>query len=150
MPEIVLADEPKAEHREAILDGLRVYNEAQVGPSGSRLLALLLRDDAGKIIGGLWGRSGYDWLFIELLHVPESLRGGGYGAALMARAEEEARARGCHGVWLDTYDFQAKPFYERLGYVEFGAIDDYPRGHKRHFMRKSLSACNSPPSRESA
>lgn len=138
VPEIIVAAEPNAEHREAIVDGLRTYNETHVGPSGMRALAVLLRDERGEVIGGLWGRTSYGWLFVELLHVPETLRGGGYGAALMAQAEQEARARGCHGAWLDTYDFQAKPFYERLGYVEFGVLDDYPRGHCRHFMRKSL------------
>jgi hypothetical protein len=46
--------------------------------------------------------------------------------------------RGCHGVWLDTFTFQARGFYERLGYSVFGAIEDYPPGHSRHFLKKDL------------
>jgi GNAT superfamily N-acetyltransferase len=38
------------------------------------------------------------WLFVELLFVPESLRGKGIGAELLARAENEAIARGCHSA----------------------------------------------------
>jgi hypothetical protein len=43
-------------------------------------------------------------------------------------AEEEAAARGCHGAWLDTFEFQARGFYERLGYTCFAELGDYPVG----------------------
>jgi len=56
---------------------------------------------------------------------------------LMGQAEGRARERGCHSTWLDTFSFQARGFYEKLGYEEFGRLD-YPPGHYRHFMRKRL------------
>ena len=55
----------------------------------------------------------------------------------MAQAEARAIARDCHSAWLDTFSFQARGFYEKLGYEEFGRLD-YPPMHKRHFMRKLL------------
>lgn len=70
--------------------------------------------------------------------MPETLRGSGLGASLMRRAEEEAVRRGCRGAWLDTFSFQARGFYERLGYTVFGTIQDYPPGHRRHFMQKTF------------
>jgi GNAT superfamily N-acetyltransferase len=81
---------------------------------------------------------GYDWLFIELLAVPEQWRGHDYGTALMGEAERIARSRGCVGVWLDTFDFQARGFYEKLGFTLFGTLDDHPVGHRRFFLRKRL------------
>jgi hypothetical protein len=48
--------------------------------------------------------------------------------------------RGCVGVWLDTFSFQARGFYEKLGYRVFGEVADYPPGHTRHFLKKSLCA----------
>jgi ribosomal protein S18 acetylase RimI-like enzyme len=54
-------------------------------------------------------------------------------------AEDEARSRGCHAVWLDSFSFQAPGFYRRLGFHEFGRLDDYPAGHARHFLWKPLS-----------
>ena len=57
----------------------------------------------------------YDWLLVELLFVPDSLRARGLGSELMKRAETEALARGCHSAWLDTFEFQAREFYERIG-----------------------------------
>ncbi len=136
---IVLAEAPDEADRAAILAPLVAHNDAQAGDGHYQLLALKLVDGAGATIGGLWGKSMYDWLFVELLAVPAALRGTGTGTALMRRAEAVAASRGCVGVWLDTFSFQAKPFYEKRGYVEFGVLPHYPRGHSRHFMRKMLS-----------
>jgi len=99
---------------------------------------VLLKDDSGQTVGGLWGRTSFGWLFVELLFVPEVLRGRRYGVRLLETAENAAIARNCHAVWLDTYDFQAAPFYERLGYREFGRLEDYPREHTRRFLHKDL------------
>jgi ribosomal protein S18 acetylase RimI-like enzyme len=66
-------------------------------------------------------------------------RGKGCGKALMAQAENIARANGCIGLWLDTYEFQARGFYEKLGFEVFGTLDDHPIGQKRFFLRKRLS-----------
>ncbi|HWX49853.1 MAG TPA: GNAT family N-acetyltransferase [Roseomonas sp.] len=137
----ILATETAApEDRAALIAALTQYNDAQVGPSNFRPLVLLLRDAEGATVGGLWGRSVYDWLFIELLAVPEALRGRGLGAELMRRAEAVARERGCLGIWLDTYSFQARPFYEKLGYTLFAELPDHPRGGARYFLQKRFAA----------
>ena len=56
----------------------------------------------------------------------------------MHLAEREAVNRGCHGAWLDTFEFQARGFYEKLGYEVFGSLDDNPRGSRRFFLRRRL------------
>ncbi len=134
--EIVLALKPEPEDERAVLDGLMAYNEAAGGPHGYLPIAVLLKDDSGTTVGGLTGRAIYDWLFIELLHIPESFRGQGVGTKLMAKAEEFARQHGLAGIWLDTYDFQARGFYEKLGFAVFGTIDGHPRGGARYFLEK--------------
>jgi GNAT superfamily N-acetyltransferase len=98
----------------------------------------MLTNEEGNHVGGLWGKFSYDWLFIELLAVPEEYRGINYGKALMDKAEVIARTNGCIGVWLDTYEFQARGFYERLGFEIFGELNDHPVGQKRFFLRKLL------------
>jgi len=124
--------------REAIVGPLLAYNSQKTGRNDFRLLILALRDAAGAIVGGLWGRTAYDWLFVELLSVPESMRRQGIGTELMGLAEREAAARGCRNAWLDTFEFQARPFYERLGYSCFAELADYPPGFSRYFLRKTL------------
>ena len=136
--DIVATEAPTTADRNAVLALLVAYNDSQAGPHGYKPLALLLRDAGGATIGGLLGRSVYDWLYVELLGVPEPLRRRGIGAQLMRRAETVAIERGCVGVWVDTYGFQARGFYEKLGYEIFGTIDDHPRGSHRFFFRKRL------------
>ena len=124
--------------REAIVGPLLAYNSQKTGRNDFRLLILALRDAAGAIVGGLWGRTAYDWLFVELLAVPESMRGQGIGTELMGLAEREAAARGCRNAWLDTFEFQARGFYEKIGYTCFATLPDFPKGSSRYFMRKEL------------
>jgi GNAT superfamily N-acetyltransferase len=73
---------------------------------------------------------------VELLAVPEEHRGAGYGIRLMEQAERIARVNECIGLWLDTYEFQARGFYEKLGFEVFGTLDDHPVGQRRFFLRK--------------
>jgi GNAT superfamily N-acetyltransferase len=141
--QITLTDAPDPSARDIIVGGLVAYNEAHAGPRGWRPLAVLL-EEGSEVVGGLWGGTAYGWLFTELLFVPEALRGQGIGADLLARAEAEARARGCVGAWLDTFAFQARGFYEGLGYGVFGQIDGYPPGSARYFLSKRLSAEGGP------
>jgi GNAT superfamily N-acetyltransferase len=135
--EIVVADNPPPAEREAILGPLKAYNEVRGGPAGYRKLAVLLRDlESGKTIGGLWGWSAYDWLRIDLLFIPEQLRGEGLGAQLVRQAEAIALERSHIGVWLDTFEFQALGFYQKLGYEVFGVLPDHPRGQRCFFLHK--------------
>jgi GNAT superfamily N-acetyltransferase len=135
---IVVVTKPSDEDRNAILSPLREYNESQAGSAKIEPLAILLEDDNGNSIGGLWGQSSYDWMFVQYLAVPDPCRGSNLGTRLMQTMEGIARQRGCVGIWLDTYSFQARGFYEKLGYYEFGCLDHHPVGHKRHFMCKVL------------
>lgn len=125
--------------RKAIVAPLVAYNESQAGASHGRALVVEVRDAANAVIGGLWGTTGYGWLFTQLLVVPAELRGQGVGTQIMRLAEAEAVARGCRGAWLDTFEFQARAFYEGLGYTCFGELPNYPPGFSRFFMQKELA-----------
>jgi GNAT superfamily N-acetyltransferase len=140
---LTLVDNPDMSLRDAIVRPLIAFNAQQTGIDDFRLLALTITDDAGAVVGGLWARTAMGWLFVELLFVPEALRGQGIGRELLRRAEAEAVARGCHHVWLDTFEFQARGFYERLGYRVFGELSDYPAGFSRYFMQKTLGSDSS-------
>ncbi|KLD63926.1 GNAT family N-acetyltransferase [Dyella japonica] len=134
--ELHAVDAPDAADREAIAAPLRAYNLSKVPTLDIQPLVIALRDAQGRTIGGLWGETALDWLHIDLLGIPESMRGQDVGTALLLRAEEIARERGCVGAWLDTFAFQARGFYEKLGYSVFGEIPDHPVGGARYFLRK--------------
>ena len=127
--------EPSPSIRQQILEPLDQHNQAQAGPGSWALFAITVRDEHDAVVGGLYGRSGYGFLFVELLAMGPA-RGQGIGRRVMALAEAEARAAGLDGIWLDTWTFQAPGFYEKLGFVECGRIPNYPPGHSRIFYVK--------------
>lgn len=136
---IEIAPNPGEAERSAILRPLHAYNVAQAGDPKPEAVALLTRDDqSNEVIGGLYGNIYYQWLFIELLAVPEQTRKQGTGSRLLAMAEDLAREKGCVGIWLDTFDFQAPDFYPKHGFTPCGQIDDFPPGHQRYFFQKRL------------
>jgi GNAT superfamily N-acetyltransferase len=121
----------------ALRDGIRALNEPIMGPSDNRPLGVFAR--AGdELQGGLAGATGRGMLHVDLLWVRPERRGDGLGSRLLRLAEAEAQARGCTGAWLNTFDFQARPFYERHGYVVFGELGGFAGGHRRYFMSKTF------------
>ncbi len=119
-------------------EGNNEYNMAVTGWRDYKQVAILLRDDAGAIRGGIWGWVWAQWLYIANLFVEEGLRGRGWGSRLLAAAEEDARLAGAANVYLETYSFQARPFYEARGYRVTGEIADLPPGGTYYLMRKAL------------
>ena len=102
-------------------------------------LDLYAFDDDGELVGGVVAATWGGWLAIDLVWVREDQRGSGLGSDLLGRIEARARdERGCIGVRLDTWGFQAKPFYEKQGYTLFGVLEDYPPGETEYQLFKRL------------
>ncbi|MBB4235593.1 GNAT family N-acetyltransferase [Rhizobium esperanzae] len=133
-----LTGSPSPEELAAITDALSAFNSSDVGPSDRQPLAVLIRDTDGKVTGGLSGFTAWGWLFTQMLYIPDTLRGTGLAGKILAKAEEEAKARGCRGAWIDTFSPQALRAYLRQGYEVFGELEDFPEGRTRSFLRKNL------------
>jgi GNAT superfamily N-acetyltransferase len=139
-PSITLSDKPDPAAIKAIHAGLLAFNDQASGYAFDMQYLLITVADAEtkEIVGGLFGATAYGYLRIDMVYLPEPLRRQGLGAQLMQQAEDEARRRGCRGSYLDTFDFQARGFYERLGYTLTGTLEDTPPGHTRFFLKKQL------------
>jgi GNAT superfamily N-acetyltransferase len=146
IPKITLTDAPTPEMWTAIADPLLAFNCSQIGRSDTphSLVLLLHSPDGDDIVGGLYGMTWISYLYVNLLFIPESMRRGGVGRKLMMEAEAEAVRRGCRAAVLDTFSFQARGFYEKLGYCVFGTLDDYPPGHSRFYLTKRLAGSTPP------
>ena len=119
---------------------LRDFNERVVGDASGEPFALVItRPGSSDVVGGLWGMSLWGSFFIAAVVTPEGSRGHGLGTELMRRAEAAARARGCREMWLDTYAFQARPYYERLGFSVFAQLEGPAPIFPHYFMRKALA-----------
>ncbi len=134
-------DAPSPETRRALGDAINAFH-ARTVPLDARRFALLLHERDERLAGGMSGALAWQWLFVEALWVADEWRRRGVGRALLARAEAHAVEAGCHSAWLDT--FQAREFYVALGYREFGALEDYPVGQTRYFLRKRLVGRDGP------
>ena len=129
-------DEPV---RHYIVESLDFHGVSATGLPAWCPVNFVLRGARGDVLGGLLGQVWGGWLQVSHLWVGEGARGAGHGAALMREAEAYARARGAVGATVETHSFQARPFYERLGYEVFGTLDGYPPGHAKFFLRKNLA-----------
>ena len=140
MTDLRIVSEPRAESPAAtfVRESLALFNVATTGDSYYSPLAIFLKDERGAVLGGALGHVWGGWLDLDVLWVSELVRGQGYGAKLLTSAEDEARAQGCHGVFLTTFSFQALPFYEKLGYEVVADVPDYPKGHSYHVLKKTL------------
>ncbi len=125
-----------------IIDRLVEYNLSQVSAEQKTLFDTLdkkIIDDNGKIIAGCVARM-YCWnvAYLDTLLVDERYRGNGFGSKLLIEVERTAKEKGCYLIHLDTFDFQAKGFYEKQGYEVFGVLEDCPKNHRRFYLKKEI------------
>lgn len=135
-----LDEHPSTDELRQIVDGVRGFNRTVVGHEPPRPVACFLREDDGRIVGGaqgdLWGAS----VHIAGMWVAKDYRGKGYGSALLTAVENYAADHGCLLSYLETTSFQARPFYEGLGYQVFGELPGIAEGCTLFFLKKELKA----------
>ncbi|WP_413112243.1 GNAT family N-acetyltransferase [Thaumasiovibrio sp. DFM-14] len=119
--------------------GFESHSQTQMAPAYRKeSFNWTVQDDQGNLIAALTADLLWEWLYIDELWVDESCRGTGLGKQLVEKAEEYAIAQALSGLWLWTQSWQAPAFYQRLGFEEFTRFENFPTGHSRIGLRKSL------------
>jgi ribosomal protein S18 acetylase RimI-like enzyme len=137
-PIFTLNPEPTPEERNRIIDPLIAFNEALVGPRDSKEFVFSVHSKTGEFVGGLLGFTHWNHFFVSAVLVDRRFRREGIGRELLRRAEALALEQGCDVIYLDTFDYQAPGFYEKLGFKVFGKLEDYPPGHQRFYLMKRI------------
>ena len=119
-------------------DCLYAYNVKQTGVNDGQWLAIFIRDEQQTIRAGVEGWTWCGSCYLRSVWVHEDWRGQGVGTKLLHAVEQEARARGCQQIILDSYSFQAPGFYQKLGFEVFAVLEDHPRQHRNFYLRKRL------------
>lgn len=132
--EVLQVDNPEVVA--TLVSGVRKFNASHMGHERATPLSVIAKDNNGKLIGGVSGRTIYHQFLIEVLWVADHYRGQGLGRELMLLAEEEAKARGCLAAQVDTLSFQAPGFYQKLGFEVAGKVDGIPDSPARFFLVK--------------
>ncbi|MCI5076246.1 GNAT family N-acetyltransferase [Oricola sp.] len=136
--EITVLDGASEDLDDALVDLLETHSKEAGSPFVETDVAIRATRD-GKLLGGLSGKAHLGWLNVRMLATAPDARGSGVGAELMQRGEEVARKMGLAGIYLDTYDFQAPGFYEKIGYTELGRLPA-AGGHPRRIWFQKLLA----------
>ena len=139
---IELTTAPSTEDAKTISQGLMNFNYETIPdlePMEAAInFSVLARDGDGTVSGGLRATCFWNTLHIELLWISKEARGKGIGRLLVEEAERYAIEHGFELALLESTTWQAKPFYEKLGYELMATIPDYPKGHACHFLTKRL------------
>lgn len=123
----------------AVLErGLHAYEEARLGSPEHRHFGVFMRDDLGRVLGGIDGHVMWRRLFIKTMWVAEPMRGQGYGTGLLRAAELEAMNRSCRSIWLTALGDLACRFYLRLDYKVIGVLEDYVSSQSLYTLHKTL------------
>ncbi len=139
---IELTTSPSKEDAKTISRGLVIFNHETIKdlePEEDAIeFSVFARDKDGIIIGGLRATCFWNTLHIELLWLSEEARGVGTGSTMVEKAEQFAIEHGFEQALLESTSWQAKPFYEKLGYKLIASVPNYPKGHACHFLTKKL------------
>lgn len=143
--ELVFEPFPGDELSRFVSDHVINVGLAKTGVTDWHPVGFFLRSGRGEWMGGLIGHVWGGWLHVKFLWVAESLRGNRQGTRLMDAAEAFAVERGAFAATLETHSFHAPAFYLKRGYQVFGRLDDYPPGHAKLYLRKTLGPVPAPP-----
>lgn len=144
MVKLVIDHDPNTADREIIYKGLKAFNKLSLpDDQPAKYVSFLLKEpETTRTLGGLLTKVSANWMHIDLIFIPEQFRGEDWGSKLMQAAEAHALSLKLTGMWLKTYSFQARGFYEKLGYSVFGELKDFPPGSTNVFLNKYLPVDN--------
>jgi GNAT superfamily N-acetyltransferase len=143
---ILEQDEP--ELQEQVKELLRTFNRTTVPDaytdwSNPRPYDLIYRDEQGEVVAGMLNKIYWGCMYISFLFVRDDLRGQDIGSRLIEQAERAAIERGCAYLWLTTFSWQARGFYEKHGFRVVGEMQNHPPGHSLYTLRKDVGPAGS-------
>jgi len=125
-----------------ISQGIQSFNKQHISDNivfeQDTKFAVFAKDEHGNVQGGIRATAFWNYCIIELLWLSAHVRGLGIGSKLMAKAEEFAIEKGFKYMRTETLSFQAKPFYQGLGYKVYGELPNHPEGCTTYCLFKEL------------
>jgi GNAT superfamily N-acetyltransferase len=143
--EMVVENEVNEAFTDFLKGNIRAYNDihsihhrGKRKPGSVQSFSVILYDEKHEWIGGLHAEIIWNWLEIKDFWLREEYRHQGIGTSMLKEAERIALSKGCGKVFLATFEFQGKAFYQRNGYEVAGILEDYPPGSAYFWMTKTL------------
>lgn len=134
----VYADDMDTQSSKIIQDGLDEVAKSKKGLDAVQSFSFSCLDKDKNFVAGIKGTLIYGCLCVDTLWVSEDFRGQNYGTLLMSKAENLERERNCNFMNLCTTDWQAKPFYEKLGFKLEFVRSGYDKDSELYYLKKDL------------
>ena len=135
--EFSINEKPKDSDINEIRFRLQEHNAPHWEVDDRHKYVITLKDN-DQLVGGIVFNIFGEWLELDFFWIDTEKRNKGYGKELLQKAEEFAHSKGCKMAFLNTFNFQAKPFYEKNGYNVVYTLNNYPITNIRYFMEKIL------------
>lgn len=130
---------PTSEETKQLWKGISAHAKQVAGLDPGEGFAFYLRDESQTIVGGCSGYVFYGNLYVDMLYVAPAFRGKAWGTQLMKCAEQLGKEKNCQIMTVNTMDFEARGFYEKLGfYVEFER-NGFEKNHRMFFLKKEMT-----------
>jgi ribosomal protein S18 acetylase RimI-like enzyme len=114
--------------------------EKNITDTGFKPFAYAVKDDNGKILGGIHGFRIFCEIYVDELCLKKEIRNQGIGKALLEIVEKEMNDGQCDNINLHTSNFQeAVKFYEKCGFkVEFIRKNSKNPAFDKYYMIKKI------------
>jgi GNAT superfamily N-acetyltransferase len=131
-------ENPTEKEINIVRHGLRAYNRQYWGNTKNNPYLIKIQAEQGSVIGGAFFYVFGNWLEVEYVWIEETYRNKGIGKRLLKEVESIAKQEGCKKGCLNTFDFQARVFYEKQGYKIVYTQEQIPKENTRYYMEKEL------------
>lgn len=132
-----ITTQPTTDEINEIYQGVLTHNLQYLNFEQYTPLAVF-NQEQGKTIGGITGDILGNWLRIRYLWVDKTHRGKNIASELLQTMITAAKEKGAKYAEVDTFSFQALPFYQKQGFELFGELENYPIRDKKYYLRKAL------------
>ena len=137
-------ENPNQEDIQVLIRGITDYAKQQRGFQSLDFFAFFIRDEKNIIVGGCSGGTLYGGLHIDNLWVSDSIRNTGWGTKLVNAALTYGKEKNCSFATVNTMDWEARGFYQKLGFrIEFERCG-FQKKSVFYFLRKELIQTASP------
>lgn len=135
---IIYEKNPSMNEIKVLEDGIIEFAKLKKNQPPIECFAFFVCNDVNKIFGGCNGAMYYGCLYIDQLWLDKSLRKRKIGTQLMESAESLGIKKGCLFSTVNTMDWEALGFYQKLGYeIEFQR-SGYLNNSTLYFLKKNL------------
>lgn len=73
-----------------------------------------------------------------MLYVDTKYRKKGIATKLITEIEKYSKDKKLTGIRMETWNFQAKGFYEKMGYTVWAQIENCPPGTIDYYLKKEI------------